>query len=421
MYPNVITSLEFERMLSASGPFEGHLRRLSDGAAPRRIAFIQCVGSRNPACGNDYCSSVCCMYATKQAILAAEHQPGLETTIFYIDVRAFGKGFYRYYQRAKDEHGVRYVRSMISSIQQRQPTKSLVLRYVEDGRAREQEFDLVILSVGLRPSSELAALCDRLGIATDRHGFCSPRSFAPVETSRPGIYVCGTISGPKDIPQTVMEASAAAACAAQLLAPARGRLVREKQSPPERSVADEEPRIGAFFCHCGSNIGGVVDVPAVAEFARSMPGVVVAEESLHLCAPDAQARIKELVTQHRLNRVLAAACSPRTHEPLFQETLEEVGLNRYLFEMANVRDQCSWVHSSQPERATEKAKTLVRMGLSRAHYLTPLYSTRLDLDHRALVIGGGLAGMTCSSQRSNAATSSNSAFRYQSASSWIPK
>jgi heterodisulfide reductase subunit A-like polyferredoxin/coenzyme F420-reducing hydrogenase delta subunit len=394
LHPNVITSMEFERILSASGPYQGHVRRPSDGLEPRRIAFIQCVGSRNLAQGNDYCSAVCCMYATKEAIVAKEHTKGLEASIFYIDLRAFGKGFYRYYQRAKDEHGVRYIRSMISSVKERQPTKNLLLKYVEDGRVREEEFDLVVLSVGLRPTPKLAELCDRLSITVNGHGFCTTQPFEPVETSRPGVFACGTITGPKDIPQTVMEASAAAADVAQLLAPARGTLVREKEFAPERDVVGEEPRIGAFICHCGTNIGGVVDVPGVAEFARSLPGVVVAEDNLHICAPDAQVRIKELVAEHRLNRVFVASCSPRTHEPLFQETLQEAGLNKYLFEMANIRDQCSWVHMNQPDKATEKAKDLVRMGLGRARYLTPLHTTKLDLNHRALVIGGGLAGMT---------------------------
>ncbi len=394
-YPNVITSLEFERILSASGPTLGRIRRPSDGAAPRRIAFIQCVGSRNPALGNDYCSAVCCMAATKEAIVAGERLPELETAIFYIDLRAFGKGFYRYYQRAKNECGVRYVRSMISAVTQTLPSKNLLLRFAEeDGQIREEQFDLVVLSVGLKPPPAAAEFCERLGLARNRHGFCATRPFSTVETSRPGVFACGTFTGPKDIPQTVMEASAAAACAAQLLAPARGTLVREKETPPERDVAGEESRIGAFVCHCGTNIAGVVDVKAVAEFARSLPGVVVAEDNLHLCAPDAQARIKELIREHKLNRVLVAACSPRTHEPLFQETIQEVGLNKYLFEMANIRDQCSWVHSSNPERATQKARSLVSMGLSRARHLTPLHATKIGVNPRALVIGGGLAGMT---------------------------
>ena len=393
-YPNVITSLEFERILSASGPYQGHIQRPFDGATPKRIAFIQCVGSRNPAYGNDYCSSVCCMTATKEAIVSNEHIPGLETTIFYIDMRAFGKDFYRYYQRAKNVYGVQYVRSMISSVMQNGPSKNLLLKFVDDGQVREKEFDLVVLSVGLKPSPGVAALCDKLGIATNKHGFCAIGSHTPVDTSRPGVYVCGTMSGPKDIPQTVMEASAAAARAAQVLSPARGTLVDEWQPQPERDITNEDPRIGAFICHCGTNIGGVVDIASIVEHARSMPGVVVAEANLHLCAPDAQARIKELIKEDALNRVLVAACSPRTHETLFQDTLQEAGLNKYLFEMANIRGQCSWVHSKQPERATEKAKTLVSMGLNRARYLTPLHSVKMDLNPNALVIGGGLAGMT---------------------------
>ena len=237
-------------------------------------------------------------------------------------------------------------------------------------------------------------LCDKLGIEINKHGFCAPQPLAPVYSSRSGVFVCGTITGPKDIPQTVIEASAAAASTAQLLSPVRGTLVQEKQPSQERDVLDEEPRIGAFICHCGTNIGGVVDVPAVVEFARSLPDVVTAEDNLHFCASDGQALIKDLVVKHKLNRVLVASCSPRTHEPLFQDTIQEVELNKYLFEMANIRDHCSLVHVKEPDRATEKAKVLVSMGVRRARYLKPLHSIKLDLDHRALVIGGGLAGLT---------------------------
>ncbi len=395
LYPNVLTSLQFERLLSASGPTQGHIRRPSDDAAPQRIAFIQCVGSRNLTLGNGYCSAVCCMYATKEAIVAKEHIRGLETTIFYIDLRAFGKGFYRYFERARDEYGVRFIRSMISTVKEMQRTNNLLLRYIgEDGQICEEEFDLVVLAVGLKPSPKVVDLCDRLGVTLNEHGFCTTQPFSPVKTSRPGICACGTISGPKDIPQTVMEASAAAAEVEQLLSSVRGTLVRKREFPQERDVASEELRIGAFVCSCGSNIGDVVDVPAVVEYARSLPDVMVAEDSLHVCTPDMQTRIKELVAEHKLNRILVASCSPRTHEPLFQETLQEAGLNKYLFEMANIRDQCSWVHMHQPDQATDKARDLVRMGISRARYLTPLHSSKLDLNHGALVIGGGLAGMT---------------------------
>ncbi|RLA92932.1 MAG: hypothetical protein DRG69_08045 [Deltaproteobacteria bacterium] len=394
-YSNVVTSLEFERMLSASGPFQGEVLRPSDGSHPRRIAWIQCVGSRNSQIGRAYCSSVCCMYAIKEAIIAKEHDGLIEPTIFYIDVRAFGKGFDLYYERARSEHGVRFVRSMVSQVVEDPETKGLLVHYVDEaGRLRREEFDLVVLSVGLGPSRDALELARRLGVELDPYGFCSTSPSQPLSTSRPGVYVCGAFQGPKDIPEAVAQASGAAASAAAEVASARWQLVRREEYPPERDVSSEAPRIGVFVCHCGINIAGVVDVEAVRDYARTLPHVVHAEDNLFSCSQDAQERIKKVIREERLNRVVVASCSPRTHEPLFRQTLREAGLNPYLFEMANIRDQCSWVHMKEKERATEKAKDLVRMAVTAAALLQPLQRERLPVHKRALVIGGGLAGMT---------------------------
>jgi len=394
-FANVLTSIEFERLLSASGPFGGHLQRPSDGKEPRRIAWLQCVGSRDISCGRPYCSSVCCMYAVKEAIIAKEHLPGVEATIFFLDARAFGKDFERYYERAKSEYGVRFVRCLVSSVEERPESKNLSIRYVdEDGSLREEEFDLVVLSVGLGPSEEAKELARRLGVELNEYGFCATHEFAPTQTSRPGIFVAGAFREPKDIPETVVEASCAAAEASALLAPARGTLTRVKEYPPERDVSEEEPRIGVFICHCGINIGGVVDVPAVVEYAKTLPGVVYAEDNLYTCSQDTQERIKQRIAEHRLNRVVVASCTPRTHEPLFQDTLREAGLNPHLFEMANIREQDSWVHPNEPEMATEKAKELVAMAVAKARLLRPIHRPKFGLVRSALVIGGGIAGMT---------------------------
>lgn len=392
-YPNVLSSLQFERLLSASGPYMGTVLRPSDLKPPERIAFIQCVGSRERA--RNYCSSVCCMYATKEAIIVREHTPETQCTIFYNDLRAFGKGFYRYYQRARDEYGVRYVRSMISSVKEMQRTNNLLLRYVaEDGRVCEEEFDLVVFSVGMRPTPGVRKTAEAFGVELSSHGFIQTHELAPVETSRPGVYVAGVLSGPKDIPESVMEASAAASRIMALLAETRGSLVREKSYPPERDVSGQEPRIGVFVCHCGKNIAGVVNVAEVVQYARSLPNVVYAEDSLYTCSTDSCERVKQKIQEHDLNRVIVSSCTPRTHEPLFRDTIRQAGLNPYLFEMANIRDQCSWVHVHEPEKATMKAKDLVRMAVAKARLLTPLYPTYVDINHRALVLGGGLAGMT---------------------------
>ncbi|MCD6306032.1 MAG: CoB--CoM heterodisulfide reductase iron-sulfur subunit A family protein [Deltaproteobacteria bacterium] len=395
--PNVVTSMQFERILNASGPFEGHLTRPSDHKAPAKIAWLQCVGSRDMHEGaNPYCSGVCCMYAIKEALVAREHAGGdLETAIFFMDMRTHGKGFEQTYMRARDEEGVRFIRSRVHSIEPAGPgSDDLSIHYVtENGEIRDEVFDLVVLSTGLEISPEIRELASKLDIDLDRDGFASTSSFQPVATSRPGIFSCGAFAGVKDIPQSVMEASAAYSASAALLSPARNTLTTEKSYPPEKSVADEEPRVGVFVCHCGINIGGVVDVPAVREYAKTLPNVVYAGDNLFTCSQDTQENIRKTIQEHRLNRVVVAACTPRTHEPLFQETIREAGLNPYLFEFANIRDQDSWVHQKEPERATTKAKDLVRMAVAKASLLEPIDRLQLEVNHNALVIGAGVAGM----------------------------
>lgn len=400
VYDNVVTSLQFERMLSASGPYEGHVQT-ANGTEPKKIAFIQCVGSRDVSLCNGYCSSVCCMYATKEAVIAKEHVHGLETTIFNMDIRAFGKDYEKYYNRAKDEYGVRYVKCMISSVKELQQTKELRVRYRNpEGKMTEEDFDMLVLSVGLKPTSDTLELAKILGVELNQYNFCQLKDLTGVETSREGIYVAGVFSGPKDIPETVMQASAAAGDTAAFLASARNTLVSEREFPEEKDVGSEEPRLGVFVCHCGINIAGVVDVPSVVEHVKTLPHVVYATNNLYACSQDSQAAMKELIEEHKLNRIVVASCSPRTHKPLFQETLREAGLNPNLFEMANIRDQCSWVHMHEPEKATQKAKDLVSMAVSKAALLQPVHSVKVSVTNNALVIGGGISGMVAATSLS---------------------
>lgn len=398
-YPNVVTSLEFERMLSASGPFQGVIQRPSDQAHPHKIAWIQCVGSRDIRCGQGYCSSVCCMYATKEAVMSREHDSSIEPTIFYMDIRAFGKGFDAYIDRAENEQGVRYVRSMVSAVKDIPGTHNLRLSYATfaaDGKPipHEEEFDLVVLSVGLKPNAATVEMAGRLGVELNEYGFAEAPLYHPTESNRAGIYIAGAFSEPKDIPETVIEASCAAAQASALLASARGSLTREAVYPPERDVSEEEAKVGVFVCHCGINIGGVVNVPEVVEFAQSLPGVAYAERNLYTCSQDTQQKITSKVLEHGLNRVVVASCTPRTHEPLFQDTIRQAGLNPHLFELANIREQDAWVHRGNAEIATRKAKQLVAMAVAKARRLKSIQRGTLDVEHQALVIGGGLAGMT---------------------------
>jgi heterodisulfide reductase subunit A len=395
-FPNVVTSLEFERILAAGGPTTGHVLRPSDNQEPAKIAWLQCVGSRDlNRCDNEYCSSVCCMYAIKEALIAKEHiGNNFEPTIFFIDVRTHGKDFEKYYERAKAE-GVRCIRSRVHTITEADETGTLALSYVSDsGELIDENFDMAVLSVGMEPSDSAVDLAEKMGVETNRYNFIRTSDTTPVATSKPGIYVAGAIQGVKDIPESVMQASAAACRAGVNLASARGTLINEKEFPSESDVADQAPSVGVFVCNCGVNIGGIADVPAIAEYARSLPNVSYVEENLFSCSQDTQDKMVEVIKEQKLNRIVVAACTPRTHEPLFQETLRNASLNSYLFEMANIRNQCTWVHSDDKEAATQKSKDLVRMSVARASLLEPIPAVSVDIKKSALVIGGGVAGMT---------------------------
>jgi heterodisulfide reductase subunit A-like polyferredoxin len=406
-YPNVVSSLQYERLLSASGPTAGKIQRPSDDATPKKIAFLQCVGSRDAT--HDYCSTVCCMYAAKQAVMTLEHEPDTQLHVFMMDMRAFGKNFESYYQRAREKQGIEYTRCRISSLKEIPGNGNLVLRYVENDTAsdggrpvqaaggacmREEEFDLVVLSVGMEISESVKNLGHRLGIQLDEHGFCNTVQFDPLQTSRPGIYAVGPFREPRDISESIVEASGAAAAAGGMLTRARDSLTQETVFPPERDVTGEEPRTAVFVCRCGSNIGGYLDVTNVAEYAKDLPGVVHAEENIYTCSQDSIAHITEKVKELGANRVIVASCTPLTHSPLFESSIRAAGLNPHLFEMANIRNQCSWVSGHDWDRATSKAKDLVRMAAARSAELEPLTTDEMPMTKSALVIGGGVAGMT---------------------------
>ena len=393
--PNVLTSLEFERILSASGPTMGHLQRPSDGKDPKKIAWLQCVGSRDSnQCGNSYCSSVCCMYAIKDSMIAKEHaEEELDCVVFNMDIRTFGKDYEKYYNRAKDA-GIRFIKSRIHSIDEIGDTGNLSIRYMDDaGQLQIEEFDMVVLSVGLQVPEATVQLAERLGVELDDSRFAVTHPFAPIETSRPGVYACGVFQEPKDIPSSVTEASAAACAAGASLNTARNTLTRSVEIPEEIDVTEQEARVGVFVCNCGVNISSVVDVKGVTEYAKTLPNVVHAQENLFTCSQDSQDQMKEIIKEHKLNRVVVAACSPKTHEPIFQDTMESCGLNKYLFEMANIRNQDSWVHSETAETASEKANDLVRMSVARAGTLHPLQEKKIPVIQKGLVIGGGVAGL----------------------------
>ncbi|MGA8139805.1 MAG: FAD-dependent oxidoreductase [Desulfobaccales bacterium] len=395
-YPNVHTSLEFERILSPGGPFHGHVRRRSDGREPKKIAWIHCVGSRSLHEGaKAYCSNFCCMASLKQAIVAREHLgPDLDMALFYLDLRTPRKDFEKYAAKIKDQGG-RLIRSRVHSVKPAHNNGDLEIRYVtEPGKVVDEIFDMVVLSVGMVMPPSTLELAQRLKVPLGPNDFMEASCFAPTTSFREGIFACGAFTGPKDIPQTVMEGSAAAATATRHLASARGTLMKKKEFPPERAVAGEPARVGVFVCNCGLNIGGVADVPAIVEYSKTLPQVEYAQANLFTCSQDSQARMAELIREHQLNRVVVAACSPTTHQPIFQEMMRTAGVNKYLFEMANIRNQCTWVHQKTPELATRKCQDLVNMAVAKARLLKPLEYLSVGVNPTALVVGGGVSGMT---------------------------
>jgi heterodisulfide reductase subunit A len=396
---NVVTSMDFERLLCATGPYEGEILRASDKKHPHKIAWIQCIGSRqvNPkGDGNSYCSAVCCTYTQKQVILTKDHDAEAECTIFHNDIRSYGKDFERFFQRTEKLPGIRFFRSYTTVVKEDPKTKNVTIRYsTPDEGVKEEEFEMVVLSVGLNPPSEAQSLADEFGIKLNAHDFCDTNPANPMETSRPGVFISGAFNGPTDIPESVFMASGASSQCGEMLDYRRGKLTEEKVFPAERDVSKEPPRIGVFVCHCGANIGRIVNVPSTVEYALTLPNVVYAQEQLFSCASNSAREITDITKEKGLNRVVIAACSPRTLEPLFRETLREAGINQYYFEMGNIREHNSWVHSKEKEDALDKAKDIIRMSVARAAHLAPLKEFDLPVNKEALVVGGGIAGMTC--------------------------
>jgi heterodisulfide reductase subunit A len=405
-YPNVIHSMQYERLASRSGPTEGIVMRPSDNELPRRIAWLQCIGSRDEK--HPYCSSICCMYATKEAMLAKQRSPleaeEVHCEIFMMDERAFNKEFNAYYEQAQKQYGIEYTRCRISQIKEDPQTRDLILRHPdENGDMTESRFDMVVLSLGSLPPRGARDLADLLGIELNPYGFCATDKFAPLETSRPGIYVCGTFASPKEIAETILDAAGAAGDVMRLLSGeigvgAYGReypfLWGPDDLPPERDVAEEQPRVGVFICRCYPSIAGTVDTDALADFSADLPGVAHVETTDYACLEEGQEQIHRTIEAHDLNRVVVAACSHRTHEPLFQRVVRQAGLNPYLLEMANIREHCAWPHVDDPAGATRAAKELVRLAVARTRLAEPVHKQAIEPVRRALVIGGGVSGMT---------------------------
>jgi heterodisulfide reductase subunit A len=395
-YRNVLSSIQFERLLSTSSPTQGLPIRVSDGKKMERIAFIQCVGSRDPSCGQNHCSTICCMYATKQAMIAKDRNPNLAVTVFYMDIRPMGKDYERYYERAKGEYGIEYKRCAVSSIKELQGTKDLLITYVkEDGTFQEETFDAVILSVGFTPPNAIQDLARKMNVPVNEQGFCQTEEFFPAQTLAKGIFVGGAFRGPRDIPESVVEGSSVAAATAAFLLP--NRVPAEgKVYPAEGALGEEIPRIGVFICHCGEALKKSFHMPQLIDGAKALKEVVHVEEVGLACLPDDLDLIKRRVGEQGVNRIVIAGCSHREIRQAVEEMAKGMGFNPYLIEYANIREQCAFVHEGVPDLATEKANALIRMAVERARRIQPIRQGKQKVERRAVVIGGGLSGMTAS-------------------------
>ena len=401
-FPNVLHAMEYERLASRSGPTEGQVIRPSDRQKPRSIAWLQCIGSRDQK--NTYCSSICCMYATKEAILAKQRLGGeVDCQIFIMDERAFNKEYSAYFAKARQEHGIQFTRCRVSAIQQDPESHDLILNFAEpNGQRRQGRFEMVVLAAGLQPPESARHFTQMFDLELNGYGFCQTDKFTPLQTSHSGVYVCGAFTSPKEISETIIDASGAAAEVMRLL---NERLntypyTREwpflsaNDLPPEREMSNEPERIGVYACSCGGTIQEVIDTPNLAHQAGSLAGVVHTQAVDFACFPETIQTIQEQVQSLNLNRLVIAGCSSRTHESLFQRAIRQVGLNPYLIELVNLREQASRVHRWQPELANRKALEMVRMAVGRARLAQPVYKKKHRARQSALVIGGGLSGMT---------------------------
>jgi heterodisulfide reductase subunit A len=404
VYDNVLSAFEFERMVSLAGSSTAHLHRPSDGQPPHNIAFIHCVGSRDNLCGAGHCSSACCMYTAKQVALAKQIDPNLQITVFFIDLRAFGKDFEAYLDAVQALPGVSYRRAMPSAVHQLQQSRNLLLSFPgPDGKLLEESFDLLVLATGFAPPQGMQSLAHQLGIALNDYGFARTDTYHPTLTNREGVFVAGAFREPKDIPDTVAEAAAAAAQVAAFLQTS----THPHPQPTDhvtRDVSDEEPRLGLFVCECNGDLSAL-DLPHLVAWAQALPGVTLAQTVPLGCSPEGQTTIRQAIEAHHLNRVVVAGCSHRLYPDLFEALMRDAGLDPRLLARVNLREQTVYPHRHHHADLAPKAQSLLAMAVASLRTMTGLQAlTRGDhrpLSRQALVLGGGAAGMAAALQLAN--------------------
>ncbi|MBC8357608.1 MAG: CoB--CoM heterodisulfide reductase iron-sulfur subunit A family protein [Candidatus Aminicenantes bacterium] len=379
--PNVLTALEYERLLSGLGP-TGGIVKCDDGKEPQSLAWLVLDDS----------SSIGFMTAAAEALGTIEKNPQVSVSILHKDISLTRDSYSDFYSQSK-ESGVQFIHTDSVTVDS-EGTGELNISY-EGKEKGNLKAEMLILVPPLAGSPSVRKLSEVIGINVDEHGFFerADGDSHPIHTSREGIFLCGGAEGPKGIDSSIIQACSAAANVAALLAPARGTEIAppvEKDLKPVK--AEDEPEIAVVICRCGMNIAGLLNIDELVEYTLSMPHVKQVEITPFGCDGVA---VKQLLGTKKFNRIVLGACSPKTHEDLFSLHTELGGLNQHLLEIVNLRNQCTWVHSTDKAEATEKAKTLMRMGVSRTALLEPLEDINIQITPSCLVIGCTPCGISC--------------------------
>jgi len=401
IFPNVVTSLEFERICSGTGPSQGRLLRPSDGKPIRKVAWIQCVGSRDLQLDSDYCSNICCMYAIKEALLAKDKTDGkIEPVIFYMDMRTFGKTFQRYRDQAESVHGVRFERARIHSIIPDRNSGDLLLGYADSsGKRHEENFDMVVLAVGQRPTPETKGLAEQVGIELNSWGFAQTAPFSLTQTSQGGIVVGGSFSGLKDISESVIQASAAAANASRVIHSTGGGLALQPSLPPPNTdILRENPKILVALCTCGESLSRIVENEDFEKDLLWDPAVNQVETIGQTCTEQGWERLVELVEAHKPNRLLIGACLPYLYARKIRELGRQVNLDPSLMDVVEIRPkdlaQSSELKAQSGLSAFSFQLSALKMSIAKLKRMDPAPVETIKIQQRALIVGGGIAGMT---------------------------
>jgi heterodisulfide reductase subunit A len=396
-YPNVVTSIEFERLISGTGPNEGRLLRPSDGKDISKVAWLQCVGSRDIQADADYCSSVCCMFSIKEALLAKERTAGqVDAAIFYMDMRTFGKNFQRYRDKAEKEYNVRFMRSRVHSVEPEGANGNLRISYTDlEGSGREEIVDLVVLAAGQRPPTGTEPLAEMAGVELNSWGFCQSQPFSLSRTAQEGVLVGGSFSGLRDISESVIQANSASLQASSLIHSKGGGLAEATELSPEfRDVSRELPRTMVALCTCGDKLTQTANLDGVETNVSGLDSVTQVDRIERICTQEGWSQLEERFNGSEANRLLIGACLPYVYTKELRELGKRTGLNPALMEVVDICTPAFPNRNSSPELVSREIRTTVAMGVGKVKGMEPTPPAAIPVNQKALVVGGGIGGMS---------------------------